>query len=164
MRITLELPQRPLRGVDGVLRLPLRPRREQRPDDDRRGDAQPQRAEHRRGQAPAQLGTAKRRLRALAAAAIEGAGGRDGKRSVRGEEILSAPAPLPSSLALSGPRPASQPAQSSATHALPGTYHVQSTSEWMPKTTTRQSMLSSPTRSGVYGAGRPASVSRRHAG
>ncbi len=64
----------------------------------------------------------------------------------------------------SGPRPASQPAHSSATQALPGTYQVQSASEWMPKTTTMQSMLSMATRSAEYGAARPSTVNRRHAG
>ena len=49
----------------------------------------------------------------------------------------------------SSPRPASQPAQSSATHAVPGVYQVQSIIEWAPNTTTRQSMLSIPIRSGV---------------
>ena len=57
-----------------------------------------------------------------------------------------------------GPRPASQPAQSSAMHAVPGTYQVQSANECTPNTTTIVNMLSIPIRSGVYG--RPARLHR----
>ena len=55
-----------------------------------------------------------------------------------------------------GPRPASQPAHSSASTALPGTNHVQSTKECTPKTTQTDSSVAIPTRSGVHGARRAA--------
>jgi hypothetical protein len=50
--------------------------------------------------------------------------------------------------ARNGPRPATQPAHSNATATVPGTNHVQSTSEWNAKTTTIETIVSSPIRSG----------------
>jgi len=63
--------------------------------------------------------------------------------------LTLAPAGAGASAAESGPRPASQPAHSSAASATPGTYQVQSTVEWTPNSTTMQSMLSMPMRSGA---------------
>ena len=126
--------QRFLAASTGALRLPLRPG----------GDQRGQRAIDR-GCEPGAAGSAQPPLARL---------DRDPASGMR----VGRGFPSPQARAVRAPTrprverarvPASQPAHRSATQASPGTYQVQSTSEWIPNTTTRQSMLSMPTRSGV---------------
>ena len=131
--------ERFLGGVDRALRLPLRPGREQRRD-------------HAAAATPTRIGVSR-----IAPAAGDTSASRSDCRlraAPRARRGIAPPATTsresPSlSRAAQRPRPASQPAHSSATHASPGTYQVQSTNECTPNTTTRQSMLSMPMRSGV---------------